>query len=164
MKKLTILFLLTLYHGASQAQQSTPQIPNIRLQDLNGQETFANNIANNGKPIVISFWATWCKPCILELNELQDIYEQWHEETGVKIVAISIDDARGAQKVPAIVRGRGWEFDVYLDENSDLKRALNIANIPYSLLVDGQGSIVWQHSGYTLGDEEILYEEILKIR
>ena len=90
------------------------------------------------------------------------MYPDWKEEANIKIVAISIDDSRSSSKVPGFVRGKGWEFDFYLDKNSDLKRAMNITDVPHSFLVNKEGKIVWQHAGYSLGDEEILFEEILK--
>jgi peroxiredoxin len=99
----------------------------------------------------------------MELNELQDVYEDWQDDTGVKIIAISTDDARSTSRVAGFVNGKGWEFDIYLDPNGDLKRALNIASMPYSFLLNGKGEIVWQHAGYAIGDEEALYEEILKL-
>ncbi len=117
----------------------------------------ADTLSNDGKPMVISFWATWCKPCIRELNAINDQYIDWVEETGVKVIAISIDDSRNTARVKPFIKSQGWEYEVYLDENQEMKRALNVNNIPHTFLVDGEGNIVWQHSGYTPGDEDHLY-------
>lgn len=143
--------------------QTDYKIPSTDVQNLNGTIFNTKNIENNGKPIIISFWATWCKPCIQELNAIADLYEDWKEETGVKLVAISIDDVRNVAKVPAFVSGRGWEYEVYCDPNGDFKRALSVNSVPHTFLVDGNGNIVWQHNSYNPGDEEELFELVKKV-
>lgn len=143
--------------------QADYKIPSVNIQDLNSTTFNTENISNNGKPIIISFWATWCKPCIQELNAIADVYEDWKEETGVKLVAISTDDVRNVAKVPAFVSGRGWEFEVYCDPNGDFKRALSVNSIPHTFLVDGNGNIVWQHNSYNPGDEDELFHLIQKL-
>ncbi|GBD06761.1 Thiol-disulfide oxidoreductase ResA [bacterium HR21] len=140
------------------------QLPAVSLRALDGSIVRADTLSNNGKPIVLSFWATWCKPCLLELNTLHRLYPQWREETGVKILAISIDDARTSAKVAPLVRARGWRFEVYLDENGDLRRALNVSDIPHSFVLDGAGRIVWQHQAYAPGDEEELWQVLRRLR
>lgn len=164
MKNIFIYLSFALVFTASVgfSQNKLKGLPNTQIEDLDGNSVGASSLVNNEGLMVISFWATWCKPCIIELNELQDVYEDWREEANVKIIAISIDDSRSSSKVPGFVSGKGWEFDFYLDKNSDLKRAMNITDVPHSFLINKDGKIVWQHAGYSLGDEEILFEEILK--
>ena len=123
----------------------------------------AQNIENNGKPMIINFWATWCSPCKRELNNIAEMYDEWVEETGVKLVAISIDDTRNMAKVAPYVNGKGWEYDVYIDPNGDFKRALGVNNVPHTFLVDGNGKIVWQHNSYSEGDEYELIELVDKL-
>ena len=115
-------------------------------------------------PFVITFWATWCGPCIKEHNALDEVYQDWKDETGVKIYSVSIDDSRTTAKVKPFVEGKGWDFEVLLDANGDLKRAMNVNNPPHTFLFDGSGKIVYQHTGYFDGAEEELYEEILKLK
>lgn len=139
-------------------------LPAANVRDLQGQTVSTSTISNNGKPILISFWATWCKPCIQELKAIHNVYDKWKEETGVKVIAISIDDARNAPKVKPFVNGLGWEYEIYLDENGDFKRAMNVNNVPHSFLIDGNtGKVVWQHNSYASGDENQLFEEIKKL-
>ena len=104
--------------------------------------------------------ATWCKPCIKELSTIADEYEDWQDETNVKLVAISIDDARNAQKVAPFVNGKGWEYDVYVDSNGDLKRAMNVNSVPHTFLLNGDNEVVYSHNSYSPGDEEELYEKV----
>lgn len=160
-------FLLTLILSATSifafAQEKTTLFPTIDIKSIDGKIVSTDEIENDGKPIVISFWATWCKPCAKELDAITDIYDDWQEETGVKVIAISIDDARNAAKVAPYANGKDWPFDIYLDSNSDLKRALNVNAIPHTFLLNSKREIVWQHTSYFDGDEEELYEEILKL-
>lgn len=155
-----LLASLSLIFALSFSLSAQEQIPNIQLKDLVGNMINAGEIENDGKPMVISFWATWCKPCVRELNAINDQYVDWVDETGVKLVAISTDDSRNSARVKSFTKSQGWEFEIYLDENQELKRALNVNNIPHTFLVDGEGRIVWQHPGYFPGDEDHLYELI----
>lgn len=162
MKKLTTLLLMTLLVAGLHAQTKT-DLPNVTLKDLNGKDVSISKLSNDGKPIVITFWATWCAPCIKEHNALSDVYDDWQDETGVKIYSVSIDDSRSTAKVKPFVEGKGWDFNVLLDVNSELKRAMNVSNPPHTFLIDGKGKIVYQHTGYLEGAEEELYEEIQKL-
>ncbi len=131
------MFLLSL---ESFGQEVT--FPGTKLKTLDRKQVNSEEILNKEGYTVISFWATWCKPCIRELNAISDLYEEWTDEVNVKVVAVSIDDARSSSKVSIFVNAKDWPFDVYLDENSDLKRALNINNIPHSIVVDQKGNVV----------------------
>jgi len=140
--------------------QNNNGIPSANVKDLDGKTVNTAHIENGGKPIIVSFWATWCKPCIQELINIHENYAEWQKETGVKLVAVSIDDARNAAKVAPFINGKNWDYEVYLDENSDFKRAMNVNNVPHTFLFDGNKKIVYQHTSYKPGDEEELYEKL----
>ncbi len=156
------LFLIFLV-GITASAFAQNSLPAVDLKTLDGQIINTSQIENDGKPIVISFWATWCSPCKRELNNINDVYEDWFDETGVKVIAISIDDARQVYKVGPYIEGVAWEFDVLLDTNSDFKRAMNVNNVPYTILLDGNGNVVYKHNNYAEGDEIELYEKILEL-
>lgn len=136
------------------------KIPSAIVKTLDGKQFNTSELNNNGKPMVISFWATWCAPCKKELDNISEVYEQWQQETGVKLVAISIDDTRNAAKVAPTVKAKGWPYEIYIDANQDFKRAMNVNNVPHTFLVDGKGHIVWDHNNYSEGDENELFEKI----
>lgn len=163
MRKLLFLFGLMLPLACLQAQDRKTDLPAIDLKSLDGKRVQAPDLLQ-GKVTVISFWATWCKPCIKELSAIQDLLPDWEEELDFQLIAISVDDSRSEHRVAPFVNGRGWEFAVYLDPNSDLKRALSVPTVPHTFVYDCSGKLVWQHSGYNEGDEEVLYEQLLKLK
>ena len=160
MKK-TLISLLLLVSTVSFAQ--IKNLPNVDVKKIDGSSFNFKNIDNNGDPIVISFWATWCKPCTKELNNIAEVYEDWQDETNVKLVAVSIDDRRSQSKVAPYVNSSGWEYEIYIDSNSDLKRAMGVSTVPHTFLLDKNKQIIWQHRGYVEGDEYELFDEILKL-
>lgn len=165
MKKIilsTILFMFVANLTVS-AQTKGQQLPSIEIKDLSGNSVDISKYSKNNKMTVISFWATWCGPCKDELNNMSELYEEWQADYGVELVAISIDDSRNTSKVKAYIDGQAWDFTVLLDANSDLKRALNFQTVPFTMLIDQEGNIVYRHTGYVEGDEFILEEEISKL-
>lgn len=139
------------------------QLPSVSLKNVDGKVVNTAEISNDGKPVIISFWATWCKPCIRELKAIHEVYPDWQDETGVKVIIVSIDEAQNVQKVKPLVDGFGWEYEVLLDPNGDFKRAMNVQSVPHVFILDGNGKIVHNHTGYTDGGEDELYEIIKKL-
>lgn len=169
MKKIALLFVGLTFIFNSLSQDSTEthsmdvkKLPSIKLKDLDGKTINTANFGFKG-PVVISFWATWCSPCKRELNTIHELYTDWQEETGVNLVAVSIDDQKTIESVALYANGKGWEYLVLLDVNSDFKRAMGVNNVPHTFLIDAEGNIVYSHNNYAPGDEEKLYEEIKKL-
>lgn len=138
-------------------------LPSTTVQGLDGKKVDTRTWSNKGAPMIVNFWATWCAPCKKELSAIAEVYDDWQERTGVKLIAVSIDDARTMSRVTPYVNGQDWDYEVYLDPNGDLKRALNVNNIPHTFLVNGKGEIVWQHNNYVPGDENELFQKVLEI-
>ena len=157
---LIVSFLLITTASFAQVGKKNWSLPSVDIKTIDGRNFNTSSIENDGNPIIISFWATWCKPCVKELSTIADEYEDWQDETNVKLVAISIDDARNAQKVAPFVNGKGWEYDVYIDSNGDLKRAMNVNSVPHTFLLNGDNEVVYSHNSYSPGDEEELYEKV----
>ena len=159
MKKIVYLLVFSLNFMLF-AQQ---QLPNTSLKTLSGANTTLSEIAAENELIVVSLWATWCVPCKNELDAVADVYDDWVSETGVKYFAVSIDDSRTAKRVKPMINGKGWEFEILLDENSDLKRAFGVSTVPYTVIIKS-GEIVYKHTGYTPGYEDELYDRIVALK
>ena len=140
------------------------KLPSARLKNLEGKEFDTAHLQNDGKPILVCFWATWCSPCKKELNTYAELYPDWQAETGVKLYAVTIDDQRTVASVKPYVNSVSWDYEILLDVNKNFSQAMGVNSPPHTFLLDGNGNIVWQHVGYTAGDEEEVYKELLKLK
>lgn len=163
MKKILIWILLFTPLMLAAQDNSAQKLPSVELKDLNGKVVNTASLSNEGNPFIVSFWALWCKPCMRELSAIAEVYDDWQEETGVKLIAVSIDDARSSSRVGPTIMGKGWDYEVLLDLNGDFKRAMNVNMIPHTFLVNGQGEIVWQHTSFSEGSELELIELVKKV-
>jgi thiol-disulfide isomerase/thioredoxin len=168
MKKtiLGIMAVACFLPSALQAQTETAakKVPSFQVQTTDGKKVdFAEQIVA-GKTNVISFWATWCAPCKKELNNIKAIYPEWQEKYNANLIAVSIDDTRNFSKVKTYVDGQRWEFTTLVDTNSESKRSLNFQSVPHTIIIDKNGNIVWEHDGYTEGDEFELEKELEKLK
>lgn len=159
MKKLLSLLCALLTVATVSAQQ----LPDVMIENADGKIVPVREVAQ-GKPAIIAYWSIACKPCIQELNAINDALEDWRKEADFVVIAVSTDDARLKASAKAISKARGWEFICLFDENQTLKRAMNVSLTPQSFVVDANGNVVASHSGYTPGSEEQLFEKILKLK
>ena len=157
MKNLALIFTL-FFSVATMAQK---ELPTVALTTLEGEPTSIQKMANKEGVTIVSLWATWCVPCIKELDAISDLYQDWIEETGVSLIAVSVDDSRTVKRVKSLINGKGWEYDILLDTNNDLKRALGAFSIPLTIVIK-DNKIVYRHSGYSPGAEYELYEKVKK--
>lgn len=158
MKKIGIVLLQFILFTTAFAQ-----LPKVVLKDINGKSVAVDTIGTHGQPVIVDFFATWCKPCRRELNAIAEVYEDWQKE-GVRMVCISVDEAQNVQKVKPLVAQEGWEYQVLLDVQGEVKRAVGITNIPAVVIINGKGEIVYRHVGYADGAEEELIETCRKIK
>ena len=159
MKKVLSLLCFVLAVATVSAQQ----LPDVKVENAQGKIVSVRELSN-GKPMIISYWSIACKPCIQELNAINDALAEWRSEADLEVVAVSIDDARLKASAKAIANSRGWEFICVYDENQELKRAMNVSLTPQSFVVDGEGNIIFSHSGYTPGSEQLLFDKIVELK
>ena len=139
------------------------ELPSLTLKDLDGNNTDLNTLVQGENVFVFSFWATWCVPCINELDAISEVYEDWQDSYDVQLVAVSIDNARTAYKVKTYVDGQDWDYLVLLDKNQELRQSLNFQTVPYTLLLNKDGEIVYRHQGYVEGDEYELEDKLKEL-
>ncbi len=133
--------------------------PNFKLINLSGKYLELNREIGNG-PILLSFWATWCKPCLEEMVEYNKIYNNYKEK-GFTMLAISTDTEKSVAKVKPYIKSKNYQFPVLLDTNSEVARKFYAQQMPYTVMIDKSGNIVYTHLGYMKGDEKKI-EELVK--
>ena len=162
MKK-TLLTLVACFVALSIFAQNK-SLPSANVKTLEGQSLNVQELGKSGKITIISFWATWCSPCKKELDAIKDYYEDWQKDYDVELIAISVDDARTSAKIPAMVTEKGWKYRVLVDSNKEFQQAANVSSVPHMLVLDQQGNIVFEHTGYAPGDELELEEKIKELK
>lgn len=158
-----ICIFLVMLAGAFMLNAQNAKIANTNIKNMEGKVVNTSSFNNDGKPYVVCFWATWCHPCLQELSAMAELYEDWQKETGIKIYAISLDDTRTKGKVKPMVASQEWAYEVFIDENSDFKRAMGVNNPPHTFIIGANGDILWQHAGYAEGDEENLIRKYMEL-
>lgn len=161
MKISSIVFLYLLTFIISVKSFSQSGLPVLPIKNITGNSVPLSSVIDTNAVTVISFWATWCVPCINELDALQEKLDEKTQQP-FHLIAISTDEARTVQKVKPLSKSRGWNFKIYLDESNEIKRAFNVSNIPFVIIVN-KGKVVYQKSGYTQGDEDVLLEKIKQV-
>ena len=155
MKKLLLLLLFVGMHSFSQKN-----LPDLNLSTLDGKKvSLKNDFAEKDKLYVFSFWASWCGPCINELDEMNEVQAEWKKSINFEVIAVATDDSRTQKRVKPLVNGKEWDYTILLDTNQDFKRALSIVNIPYTIVVKNN-KIVHIQNGYVPGSEVDLYEKL----
>lgn len=160
---LSIFCLGIISQSLAQDAPTVNQLPKVELKTLDGRAISTDTLDNGDKPMIINFWATWCGPCKKELDNISEVYPDWQEETGVRLIAISVDNTRFFPRVAPHVASAGWPFEVLSDINQDLQQAIGFQAPPYTLLLDKDGTIVYRHNQYMDGDEEDLYDKVLEL-
>ena len=159
MKKLVVSLLLALAGLVAFGQQ----IPSVSLQDGAGKVVTTTSLIDHTTPFVISIWMTTCKPCLKELDTLAEELVDWDASFPLRIYAVSMDDSRSMKRAVAMAQGRDWDgITALFDVNADLRRALNVVNVPQVFVYDKNGKLFWTHVGYRPGDEQELLSQVKK--
>lgn len=156
MKKIVLAALVLLATSVAMAQ-----IPSVKVENNKGKTISTGSLVDDKTPMIISFWAVTCKPCIRELDAINEALPDWLDEADFRVVAVSTDDARFTAQARALAEGHGWgDFTLVYDKNQEFMRAMNVSFTPQVYVVDKDGKIVYSHTGYTPGSEEELFNVI----
>jgi len=160
MKTASLILGMSLLAAALHAQKP---LPSIDLKSLDGQAVNLQAYAGNGNITVLTFWATWCAPCKKELDAYAHLYDDWQANYNLEVLAITIDNQRALPRVAPLVASREWPFEVLSDAEQRLQRALGFQTIPQTYVVDQNGRIAYEHSGFVPGDEYELEEKLKEL-
>lgn len=154
-------FLIIVIFIFSSLPLSAQSINNLRLKTIDNKHFEIKEYLEKG-PVVIAFWAIWCKPCRKELPAIKDVFEKYKDQ-GLTILAISIDSPRSLSKVKSFAKNSDLPYEFLIDPNSEQSTKLQVKDIPYTLLANKSGEIVYTHRGYREGDEKELDEKISEL-
>jgi len=133
----------------------------FEAESLDGKQIALQEVLKNG-PVLVNFWASWCQPCKAEVRHLKVFYEKYKAD-GFTILGINVDSPKSMAKVKPFVSSNGIDYPVVLDPNNVIFQKFNGQGVPYSILIDRDGSIAYKHTGFSPGDEEEIEEEIRKL-
>jgi len=161
-KILSLTTAMGMAFSAAFAQDAN--LPNTPIKDVNsGKKIAFNETFTPGKVTVVSFWATWCIPCKKEIKNIREKLPAWHKEADFNYMTVSIDETRAEGLVRSYAKAQGWDFPYFIDPNSDLKRSLNFQNVPFTIIIDKNGKIVFSHSGYEEGGEAEVFAKVKEL-
>ena len=140
------------------------QVPSVKVENAKGESIDTKFLVEAGKPMIVSFWSTSCKPCIRELDAIYDALPDWKDVVDFNVVAVSTDDSRLLAKARSFSEGRGWGEDYLLlfDKNQDFMRAMNVSQVPHVFVLDAKGKVVYSHTSYLPGGENELFAALKK--
>jgi len=160
MRALTTALSLALFAGLASYSLPADAKESFSLRNMSNKEISTDDYA--GKVVLVNFWATWCAPCQVEMPHIQKLYTDLNDQ-GFEVLSISVDDSRSASRVKPLIKSKGYTFEVLLDKETEVVSRYNPQKVlPYTFILDGDGEIVYRHTGYNPGDEEHLREEVMK--
>jgi len=132
--------------GTTMSYGADAKAPEFTLPNLDGEDVTLSELLKDG-PVIVDFWATWCKPCIKAFPDLQEIFDKY-EDCGLTVLAISIDGPRSTSKVGALIASKGNTFEVLLDPSQAVARKFHVTSVPRTVLVRQDGTVAWAVTGY----------------
>ncbi len=128
--------------------------PDFTLPNLTGEDVTLSKLLEEG-PVIVDFWATWCKPCIKAFPDLQQVFDNY-KDCGLKVLAVSVDGPRSSSRVASLIKSKGNTFEVLLDPSQKVAKKLHVTSVPRTVLIDTNGKIVYAVTGYRPTNHEKL--------
>jgi len=158
MNKISLVIFFIFISGFIASTSLSAKVETFSLRDMDGKLVKLDDHLGKG-PVVLDFWATWCKPCLNSLPKIQEIYEKFQDQ-GLVILGINEDGPRSLNKVEPFANSIGITFPVLLDENRDVVRKFQVTGFPTTIVLDRNGQVAMTLRGYRPGDEDKLFEKI----
>ncbi len=144
---LAAVFAAGLVLGASCISLAEDAVaPDFTLKNLAGQDVTLSELLKDG-PVIVDFWATWCKPCIKAFPDLQEVFDSY-KDCGLRVLAVSIDGPRSTSRVASVIKAKGNTFTVLLDPSQSVAKKLHVTSVPRTVLIDKNGKITYAVTGY----------------
>ncbi len=143
------------------ADESYSTAPDFTAQGVDDKTYTLKDLLAKG-PVLLDFWTTWCKPCMMEIPHLQKIWEA-HREQGFTLLGVASDDPRSASKIKPMVQSKGFKFPNVFDPDRGVNNLFNVRNYPTSILIAPDGRIVVLALGYHPGDEKEMEARIVSL-
>ena len=149
-----ILACVSLMSGSMQA-------PSFTLRAIDGTTCSLDSLLERG-PVVINFWATWCKHCSEEMDMLNELYSEL-QGNGVTVLGISVDGPRSVSKVKPMAQSRKWNLPILLDTKGEIKAKYRVLALPTLFVVDRTGKVVYTRMGYSPSLKEKIRELLMEL-
>ena len=160
MKKMALLLLIPFIFTFTEEGEYS-DAPDFSLEDVDGEAIVLDELLKEG-PVLMSFWALWCKMCIKELDALRPYADEF-DSLNITILAISQDKARSIPQVKPFAKSHKWEYTVVLDPENIMRDLYHVQAMPTSFIINQDKKIVFTHQGYKPGDEEIIIAKVREL-
>lgn len=157
----TALFLIFMMFGGPYLLAQPTEKTGAQLRDLNGKLISFSELIQPGHPVIVILWKSGNSKCCENLETVQSAWMSELKDKGVNFIAVCEDCSGSWSHVKPIVAGKGWEFEVFIDVNGDLKRSLGVSVIPSTLLYDSGQNLICNYPGWCTGNEELVCEKII---
>jgi peroxiredoxin len=163
MKLLMVFLLMFLFASVINAQgdsesNSGRTAPNFKLESIEREVIELNDFVGKG-PVLLCFWSSCCKSAVMQVEAFSSLYEKYKDKNFV-ILAIATDDEKTVAKVKPFVMIKKYSLPVLYDTEGTVARMYYAYDMPFYVLIDNQGNIVYSHLGYMRGDEIQVEEKI----
>jgi len=158
--KFALLLILPIFFAFA-AEGSAPNAPAFSLEDVDGNTMNLDSLLTKG-PVLMSFWALWCKMCIKELDALRPYAEEF-DSLNITLLAISQDKTRAVPKVKPFATSHNWTYQVVLDPENTMREMYNVQAMPTFFIIDQNKKIVFTHQGYKPGDEQLIIAKVREL-
>jgi cytochrome c biogenesis protein CcmG, thiol:disulfide interchange protein DsbE len=157
---LIILLFVTAYSQNDKKAVTGRTAPNFKLENIDREIIELKDFFAG--PVLLCFWSSCCKSAVSQLEAFAELYDNYSGQ-GFTMLGMSTDDENTVAKVKPYVKSKKYKFQVLYDSDQEVARIYYAFDVPFSVLIDASGKIVYSHLGYMKGDEIVLDKKIIKL-